>query len=225
MSKKPNHCENSEDGRRQALIEGLYDQAAAKPEDVALYRRRAALSLYEAACLAHGQDPERLANAANMASRDRLGREQPASIVAAHIENMAEILLGDVGETVGKLKKMNAAASMSAAFPVSALAECLADLGMVLPFGLKPEAKTATGPRWEEAGSWEQSARKIGEAWMNAEEKRTGARPGIEAIAKHVEGELSTLGITGKRGKFPDWETIKREALTGITGRKPKGKT
>jgi hypothetical protein len=68
--------------------------------------------------------------------------------------------------------------------------------------------------------AWAPYARKIGEDWMHAEEKRNTERPTVEAIAKHVEGELSTRGITGVRGKFLDWETIKREALTGITGRK-----
>ena len=78
--------------------------------------------------------------------------------------------------------------------------------------------------KWEIDGSWEQKARAIGEAWMLAEEKRTGDLPGVEAIAKHVEGEFSNLDITGKRGRFLDWESIKREALTGITGRKAKGR-
>ncbi|MDP1526988.1 MAG: hypothetical protein Q8M20_14335 [Rhodocyclaceae bacterium] len=66
---------------------------------------------------------------------------------------------------------------------------------------------------------WMTQAWSIGESWMLAEEKRTGTRPTVEQIAKHAEGELSTRVITGPRGKFLDWETIKREALTGITGR------
>ncbi len=66
---------------------------------------------------------------------------------------------------------------------------------------------------------WMTQAWSIGESWMLAEEKRIGTRPTVEQIAKHAEGELSTRGITGPRGKFLDWETIKREALTGITGR------
>lgn len=68
--------------------------------------------------------------------------------------------------------------------------------------------------------TWIPQARRIGEGWLCAEEKRTAKRPTVVAIARYVEGELSNLGITGVRGKFLDWETIKREALTGITGRK-----
>jgi hypothetical protein len=86
------------------------------------------------------------------------------------------------------------------------------------------EAGTGKHEKWKIANTWERQARDIGEAWMLAEEKRTSRRPGVEAIAKHVEGELSNLGITGKRRKFLDWETIKREALTGITVRKAKGR-
>ena len=67
---------------------------------------------------------------------------------------------------------------------------------------------------------WVKRAREMGEAWMLAEEKRAGKLTTVERIARHLEGELSTQGITGARGKFLDWETIKREALTGITGRK-----
>jgi hypothetical protein len=68
--------------------------------------------------------------------------------------------------------------------------------------------------------AWVPQARKIGEDWMRDEEKTNAKRPTLVAIAKYVEGELSNRGITGARGKFLDWETIKREALTGITGRK-----
>lgn len=67
--------------------------------------------------------------------------------------------------------------------------------------------------------AWISQARKIGEEWMHVEEERTNKRPTVTVIAKFVEGELSTRGITGARGKFLDSETIKREALTGITGR------
>lgn len=88
----------------------------------------------------------------------------------------------------------------------------------------KGTQRAPAGKKWEVAGAWEHEARAIGEAWMLAEEQRTGERPGVEAIARYVEGELSNRGTTGKRGKFPDWETIKREALTGITGRKAKGR-
>jgi hypothetical protein len=57
------------------------------------------------------------------------------------------------------------------------------------------------------------------------QQRKEGKDPGIIEISKYVEGELSTLGIMGKRGKFLDFETIKREALTGITGKPANGKT
>jgi len=67
---------------------------------------------------------------------------------------------------------------------------------------------------------WKQQAWTLGAAWRKGKKKKPGEHPTAEAIAKHVEGEFATLSITGSRGKFLDWETIKREALTGITGRK-----
>ena len=66
---------------------------------------------------------------------------------------------------------------------------------------------------------WKELAWKLGYKWMIEKEKETGQRPSTDAIAKYVEGELSNRNITGVRGKFLDKETIKREALTGITGR------
>lgn len=70
----------------------------------------------------------------------------------------------------------------------------------------------------EETKAWKAKALEIGESWMT-KERTAGKDPGIVEIAKYVEGELSNLNITGKRGKFLDWETIKREALKGITGK------
>ena len=89
-----------------------------------------------------------------------------------------------------------------------------------------PALTTDKANKWDVADSWEQQARAIGLGWMLEQRKliKEADWPGVEAIAKHVEGELSTREITGKRGKYLDWETIKREALTGITGRKAKGK-
>jgi len=69
---------------------------------------------------------------------------------------------------------------------------------------------------------WKSRAREIGVAWLRAERK-AGRNPGVIDVAKYVEGELSRLDIRGSRGKWLDWETIKREALTGITGRKRNG--
>jgi hypothetical protein len=69
---------------------------------------------------------------------------------------------------------------------------------------------------------WKVMARNIAEEWVNKQEKDTGSIPSVTEIASHVEGELSSRGITGTRGKFLDAETIKREVLVGITGR-PRG--
>lgn len=66
---------------------------------------------------------------------------------------------------------------------------------------------------------WKTLAWDIGSEWMKKIEKETGKRPTVVKIAKYVEGELSKRNIPGGRGKYLDWETIKREALTGITGR------
>jgi len=92
----------------------------------------------------------------------------------------------------------------------------------------KPPPAIATDKvnKWDVEGSWEKKARAIGQEWMLEQRKllKEADWPGVVAIAKHVEGELSTRKITGKRGKYPDWAYIKRDALTGITERKAKGK-
>lgn len=72
-------------------------------------------------------------------------------------------------------------------------------------------------------GSWQAQAYELGKAWMLSEEARTGKRPGQTAIAAYLEGELSNRGIKGPRGLFLDRETIRREALKGITGRPKNG--
>ncbi len=69
-------------------------------------------------------------------------------------------------------------------------------------------------PKWI-AEAWER-----GETWMREQQKKTGSTPSVIKIAMYVEGELSNRGITGPSGRLLDAETIKREALTGITGRK-----
>lgn len=100
----------------------------------------------------------------------------------------------------------------------------------------KPRTETATGGadrartnqpavdrQPKAAEQWKTDARAIGEEWMNAERKE-GRDPGVIAIAKYLEGELSNRDIRGPRGKYLDWQTIKKEALTGITGRPANGK-
>lgn len=70
---------------------------------------------------------------------------------------------------------------------------------------------------------WKTTAREIGEEWMKKQEIKTGKKPSVEKIAQYVEGVLSNRFVTGPRGNLLDWETIKREALTGITGRRKNG--
>jgi hypothetical protein len=71
---------------------------------------------------------------------------------------------------------------------------------------------------------WKSAARAIGQEWMERE-RRNGNDPGVIEIAKYVEGELSNRKITGARGRFLDFETIKRDALKGITGKPPNGRS
>jgi hypothetical protein len=80
------------------------------------------------------------------------------------------------------------------------------------------------GRESNEAASLKKEAWAIGEKWMLEQEEKTGKRPGVVGIAKYVEGEFSNRGIKGVRGTFLDHETIKREFLTGITGRPANGK-
>lgn len=78
--------------------------------------------------------------------------------------------------------------------------------------------------KWEKPGQWECVARNIGQEWMLSEEKKSGTRPGVTAIAKYIEGRLKDQDIRGRRGDYLDAKTIQREALKGITERRPKGK-
>ena len=77
-----------------------------------------------------------------------------------------------------------------------------------------------TRQKWEIPDRLEYKAREIGKKWMDTQRNK----PGVIAIAKHVEGELKSLNKPGPRGDYWDWKTIKREALVGITGRKATGK-
>lgn len=70
--------------------------------------------------------------------------------------------------------------------------------------------------------NWKNTAREIGQKWLD-DERKAGKDPGVEAISKYVHGELETREILGSRGKVPAASTIKREALTGITGKPANG--
>lgn len=77
--------------------------------------------------------------------------------------------------------------------------------------------------KYDTPGRLEHFARQIGEKWMTAE-RNSGRNVGVTEIAKYVERELKRLDKRGARGDYWDWETIKKEALPGITGRKANGK-
>jgi hypothetical protein len=96
------------------------------------------------------------------------------------------------------------------------------------PYQAMPDAEAVeiggVGKNESEATkSWKKVAWEIGESWMK-EQREGGKDPGVIDIAKYVEGEMSNKGLVGARGKFLDFETIKREALTGITGKPANGK-
>jgi hypothetical protein len=109
-------------------------------------------------------------------------------------------------------------------FPIDALRFLRDDITRLAGALSKPaapaESATDNRPKWKIPGRLEHEAREIGEQWMNTQSKK----PGVDAIAKHVEGELKNRDRRGPRRDYWDWQTIKREALTGITGRKASGK-
>ena len=75
----------------------------------------------------------------------------------------------------------------------------------------------------QQTKDWKILAVEIGTIWMN-EQRSLGNAPGVDAIAKHVSAEFKTKDIRGKRDDYLSWNTIKKEALTGITGKKANGK-
>lgn len=85
------------------------------------------------------------------------------------------------------------------------------------------QAEKNTKSETDKTKEWRAKAREIGEDFIGAERKK-GRDPGVNAVAKHVDGEFKRLDIRGKRDDYLDWQTIKKEALTGITGRPPNGK-
>jgi hypothetical protein len=89
--------------------------------------------------------------------------------------------------------------------PASTNTTPVADLSVASPPGA---AKT----------QWTAAARELAisyvEAWREA-----GFEPTVSDAALFVEGELSSLSIFNTRGTYIDRETIKREALVGITNR------
>jgi hypothetical protein len=86
------------------------------------------------------------------------------------------------------------------------------------------ERATDNRPKWEIPGRLECEAREIGQELVDEYRKNKKKIPGVVEIAKHVEKELKQRDRRGPRDDYWDWQTIKREALRGITGRKATGK-
>lgn len=104
--------------------------------------------------------------------------------------------------------------------PMSALRFAREDIQRIASVLQRADDKTVerSKPDWH-AKAWE-----IGVQWMLAQEKQTGTRPSVQAIAAHVEREFKRLDIRGARDDYYSAATIKREALTGINGRPANGK-
>lgn len=80
--------------------------------------------------------------------------------------------------------------------------------------------------KWEIPERWEYKARRIGSQYLEEERNKGRTGIGVAEIAKHVAAELRQQGHRSNRtNAFLDWETIKSEALTGITGRASNGKS
>jgi hypothetical protein len=161
----------------------------------------------EAFALLKGLDPDAYFNGVLSPRKIRIGKR--TVIVASGIEEHATDQLFKLLERAGDAGRLNFPAK-----PTDVIAWAKSKtLKLPRQFVAQAGAGRTAKPEWMRQ-AWE-----IGTEWMRTEEKRTGKRPTVVAIAKHVEGELSTRGITGTRGKYLDWESIKRNALTGITGR------
>lgn len=96
--------------------------------------------------------------------------------------------------------------------------------GFEAPQAAEPKPDLTT-PNYKNPDRWEYTARQIGEAWMLEQRRLREKRdwPGLVEIAKHVARELRSRRIIGAHGKAPHWQTVKRHALAGLTGAKPKG--
>lgn len=70
---------------------------------------------------------------------------------------------------------------------------------------------------------WIAEAREIGKKWLD-EQRKIGNDPNVNDIARHVEDEFKKLDRKGSRGGEISASYIKRQALAGITGKRPNGK-
>lgn len=71
--------------------------------------------------------------------------------------------------------------------------------------------------------AWIPKARVLAEEYKQLHQLKYGTIPGINEIAQRVEGELADRNILTSKGKHPGWQSIKKFALFGITGRLMNG--
>ncbi len=110
---------------------------------IGIYRNRKSLSLFEAACLAHCEDPEESFNRAwySIDPEIRAGATSPKES-ATLVEAMRGLLLGEVGQTWGALMKAFGV-SGDTQQPIADIQDALSAMGMALPFEVK---ETSGGP-------------------------------------------------------------------------------
>ena len=86
----------------------------------------------------------------------------------------------------------------------------------------QPNTDNKKKEQWEVPGTLAYKARKIGLDYMQ-ECKKNKKSVNSKSLADYVATEMRQRNLRGPRG-FWSAETAKRQALTGITGRKPNGR-
>lgn len=88
--------------------------------------------------------------------------------------------------------------------------------------GLDSQSVENSRPQWQIPGTYAYRVRKLAEA--KRDELVDGKLIGLKKLASVVSEELKSRNMLSPRRTFWSPETVKREALTGITGRKPTGR-
>lgn len=139
-------------------LRGWIAERVSDSRQMGIYRNRKSLSLFEAACLAHGEDPEVAFNHAwDSIAPDVRGEITSPQEPAALVESMRGLLLGEVGQTWGELMKAFGV-SGNAQQPIADIQDALSMMGMVLPFEVR---ETSGGPCVGAAGKPSSEARII----------------------------------------------------------------
>ena len=86
-----------------------------------------------------------------------------------------------------------------------------------------PSQSTGEQPKPVQVNKIYSICREIGQEYME-EQRALGNDVGVNNIAKYVEAELKKRDIRGQRDDYLSSSTIKRQSLTGITGKKANGK-